>query len=87
MRDEVQAPQEETPNTYWRWLVESWRYPLGHNLGEKWYGVVTLLGEDIVLYYADPSCIRFYLLVNRNSVLCSNYYDSLFHGWSLVRVR
>lgn len=50
MKDEVQAPQEETPNTYWRWLVESWRYPLGHNLGEKWYGVVTLLGEDIVLF-------------------------------------
>ena len=48
MKDEVQAPKEETPNTYWRWLVESWRYPLGHNLGEKWYGVVTLLGEDIV---------------------------------------
>ena len=35
MKDEVQAPQEKTPNTYWRWLVESWRYPLGHNLGEK----------------------------------------------------
>lgn len=35
MKDEVQAPKEETPNTYWRWLVESWRYPLGHNLGEK----------------------------------------------------
>ena len=35
MKDEVQAPQEETPNTYWRWVVESWRYPLGHNLGEK----------------------------------------------------
>lgn len=50
MKDEVQAPQEKTPNTYWRWLVESWRYPLGHNLGEKWYGVVTLLGEDIVLF-------------------------------------
>jgi hypothetical protein len=27
MKDEVQSPQEETPNTYWRWLVESWRYP------------------------------------------------------------
>ena len=50
MKDEVQAPQEKTHNTYWRWLVESWRYPLGHNLGEKWYGVVTLLGEDIVLF-------------------------------------
>ena len=46
MKDEVQAPQEKTPNTYWRWLVESWRYPLGHNLGEKWYGVVTLLGDS-----------------------------------------
>ena len=45
MKDEVQSPQEETPNTYWRWLVESW-----HNPAEKWYGVVTLLGEDIVLF-------------------------------------
>lgn len=50
MKDEAQSPQEETPNTYWRWLVESWRYPLGHNPAEKWYGVVTLLGEDIVLF-------------------------------------
>lgn len=50
MKDEVQSPQEETPNTYWRWLVESWHYPLGHNPAEKWYGVVTLLGEDIVLF-------------------------------------
>ena len=48
MKDEVQAPQEETPNTYWRWLVESWRYPLGHNLGEKWYGGVTLFGAEKV---------------------------------------
>lgn len=47
MKDEVQSPQEETPNTYWRWLVESWRYPLGHNPAEKF---VTLLGEDIVLF-------------------------------------
>ena len=25
MKDEAQSPQEETPNTYWRWLVESWQ--------------------------------------------------------------
>ncbi|MDK7210348.1 hypothetical protein FOF74_004575 [Lactobacillus gasseri] len=50
MKDEVQSPQEEAPNTYWRWLVESWRHPLGHDPAEKWYGVVTLLGEDIVLF-------------------------------------
>ena len=37
MKDEVQSPQEETPNTYWRWLVESWHYPLGHSPAEKWY--------------------------------------------------
>ena len=41
MKDEVQSPQEETPNTYWRWLVESWHYPLGHNPAEKWYGAVS----------------------------------------------
>lgn len=26
MKNEVQSPQEEIPNTYWRWLVESWCY-------------------------------------------------------------
>lgn len=99
MKDEVQSPQEETPNTYWRWLVESWRYPLGHNPAEKWYGVVTLLGEDIVLFIGLAVAGNYIAnlfdmpLVHHGSgatfwaiVICSDYYNSLFHGWSLIRV-
>lgn len=44
---EVETPE----NSYWNWIKNSWRSPMAdNNPGQVWYGIVTLIWEDILLF-------------------------------------
>ena len=36
----------------WQWFVNSWKHPMDNQKGEKWYGIVTFLVEDLLVVLA-----------------------------------
>lgn len=44
----------------WQWFVTSWKHPFADQSGEKWYGWVTLLVENILLVLGLYICVNKY---------------------------
>lgn len=36
----------------WQWFLDSWKHPMDNQKGEKWYGIVTFLVEDLLVVIA-----------------------------------
>lgn len=45
----TQAIQNFDAHNMWEWFVNSWKHPFAEQNGERWYGWVTLLAEDILI--------------------------------------
>lgn len=44
--------QKSTKLSYWRWMVESWRHPMGMEANASHgFGIWTLIWEDIILFW------------------------------------
>lgn len=44
----------------WQWFVSSWKHPFADQQGEKWYGWVTLLVENVLLVLGLYICVNKY---------------------------
>lgn len=58
---------------YWQWCVNSWKYPFSAAVSENWYGLVTILVDDLLIIFGFYFCIK--SLANSYSVggIVSNF--------------
>lgn len=58
---------------YWQWCVNSWKYPFSAAVSENWYGLVTILVDDLLIIFGFYFCLK--SLANSYSVggIVSNF--------------
>lgn len=43
---------------YWQWCVNSWKYPFSDTVSENWYGLVTILIDDLLIILGFYFCLK-----------------------------